>query len=144
MKKRKRRRKGSCSNYSRLDLIQLKKKVIAMIKANKDEVVIKNEDEVMDMDMDEVRGPTTKTTTSKEEKAQQEVEGEAIQNRGMTRCILSATIVKSLVIMLSNVELLAIIELNRRQTTLKKEVKKMVPYYWLIRIMKEVKIIDGT
>ena len=115
-----------------------------MIKANKDEVVIKNEDEVMDMDMDEVRGPTTKTTTSKEEKAQQEVEGEAIQNRGMTRCILSATIVKSLVIMLPNVEFLAIIELKRKQTTLKKEVKKMVPCCWLIRIMKEVKIIDGT
>ena len=52
------------------------KKVVIIIKANKDEVV--------DKDKDEVGGPMTTTTTSKEEEAQQEVMGKATQDRGMT------------------------------------------------------------
>ena len=67
----------------------------------------------------------TVTTTSKEEKAQQEVMGEATQDRGMTSHTLNVTNVKSLVIRLPSVENLLIIVLKRRPTTLKKGVKKM-------------------
>ena len=54
------------------------KKVVIIIKANKDEVVDK------DKDKDEVGGPMTTTTTSKEEEAQKEVMGKATQDLGMT------------------------------------------------------------
>ena len=67
----------------------------------------------------------TVTITSKEEKAQQEVMGEATYDRGMTSHTLNVTIVKSLVIMLPSIEHLSIIVLKRRPTTLKKGVKKM-------------------
>ena len=51
---------------------------------------------------------------------------------------------KSLVIKLPSVEHLSIIELKRRSTTLKNEVKKMEPCYWLTKTMKEVTIMHGT
>ena len=62
----------------------------------------------------------------------------------MTSHALNVTIVKSFVITLPSVEHLSIIELKRRSTTLKKEVKKMEPCCWLTRIMQKVKIIHGT
>ena len=84
----------------------------------------------MDIDVAKVGGRMMTTiTTSKEEKVQQEVMGEATQDRGMTSHELNVTIVKNLVIMLSSVEHLSIIELKRRSTTLKKEVKKMEPCF---------------
>ena len=58
--------------YSRLKLIQLKKKTFKIIEANNYEIAVENEEEVMDMDMGEVGGPMMTTiTTSKEEKVQQ-------------------------------------------------------------------------
>ena len=97
------------------------------------------------MDMGEVGGPMmTTTTTFKEEKVQQEVVGEATQDRGMPIHALNAIIVKSLVTTLPSVKNLSIIELKRRSTTLKKEAKKMEPCCWLTTIMQEVKIIHGT
>ena len=97
------------------------------------------------MDVGEVKGSMmTTTTTSKEDKVQQKVMGEATQDRGMTSHALNVTIVKSLVITLLSVEHLSIIELKRRSTKLKKKVKKMEPFCWLTRIMQEVKIIHGT
>ena len=51
---------------------------------------------------------------------------------------------KSLVIKLPSVKSLSIIELKRRSTTLKKEVKKMEHCYWLTKTMQEVMIIHGT
>ena len=80
------------------------------------------------MNVGEVGGPLmTTTTTSKEEKVQQEVVGEATQDQGMTSHALNVTIVKILVITLPSVEHLSIIELKRRSTTMKKEVKKLEP-----------------
>ena len=97
------------------------------------------------MDMGEVGSlMMTTITTSKEEKVQKEVMGEATQDRGMTSHALNVAILKSLVITLPSVEHVSIIELKRRSTTLKKEVKKMEPCCWLTRIMQEVKIIHGT
>lgn len=67
MKKRK-RRKGSWSNYSRHKLIQPMKKVVTIIGANEDKVVVEIEED------DKVGGyMTTTTTTFKEEEVQQEV-----------------------------------------------------------------------
>ena len=84
----------------------------------------------MHMDMDEVGGPTMKTTTIKNEKAQQEVVEEEIQ--GMTSHVLNATIVRNLDIMLLNVELQSILKLKRRPIMLKKKAKKMVFRCWLM------------
>ena len=115
------------------------------MEANNYEVAVENEKEVVDIDVGEVGAPMMiTTTTSKEEKVQQEVVREATQDRGMTSHTLNVTIVKSLVITLPSVEHLSIIELKRRSTTLKKEVKKLEPCCWLTRIMQEVKIIHGT
>ena len=125
-------------------MIQLKKATLQVIEANKDEVAVENKEEVVDMDVDEVGGPMMKTTTSKEDKAEQEVMGEATQDQGMTSHTLDVIIVKSLVITFLSVEHLSIIELKRRSTTLKKEVKKLEPCCWLIGTMQEVKMIHGT
>ena len=62
----------------------------------------------------------------------------------MTSHTLNVIIVKSLVITFMSVEHLPIIELKKRSTTLKKEVKKLEPCCWLTRTMQEVKIIHGT
>ena len=48
-----------------------------IIEANKYEVTVENEEEVVDMDVGQVGGLMMTTTTSKEERAQQEVVGEA-------------------------------------------------------------------
>ena len=83
--------------------------------------MVENEKKVMDIDVDKVGGPTmTTTTTSKDEKTQQEVVGEATQDLGMTSHTLNVTIVKILVITLPNVECLVIRELKRRPIMLKK------------------------
>ena len=108
-------------------MIQLKKATFKIIEANKYEVTVENKKQVVDIDVDEVGGPMMIATTSKEEKTQQEVMGEATQDRGMTSHTLNDIIVKSLVITLPSVDHLSIIELKRRLTTLKKEVKKMEP-----------------
>ena len=126
-------------------MIQLKKATFKIIEANKYEVAIKNEEEVVDMDVGEVGDPMMTATTSKEERAQQEVMGEAPQDRGMTSHSLNVIIVKILVITLPSVEQLSIIELKRRSTMLKRKViKKMEPCFWLTRTMQEVQIIHGT
>ena len=70
--------------------------------------------------------------------------GEATQDRGMASHALNVIIVKSFVNTLCSVEHLSVIELKRRLTTLKKEVKKMESCCWLIRTMQKVKIIHGT
>ena len=106
------------------------------VEANKEEVAVKDED------VDEVGGPTM-TTTTKEEKAHPEVVGEEPQNQGITSHRSNATTVRSLGIMLPNVELRATTELKRRSTTLKKELKKMRHYCWLTRTMKGVEIHNG-
>ena len=104
-----------------------------IIEAYKDEDAVENEEEAVDMDMDEVGDSMmTVARTSKNEKAQQEVMGEATQDRGMTIHMLNVTITKSLVITFPNVEHLAIRELKRRPPTLKKEVKKMEPCWSLL------------
>jgi hypothetical protein len=89
-----------------------------MVGATKDGVVIENVDAVVVMDADEVGG--LMMTITKEEKFHQEVVGEELQNQGMISHELNATTVRSLDIMLPNVELLAIVELKRRPTMLKK------------------------
>ncbi|MCI33614.1 hypothetical protein A2U01_0054831 [Trifolium medium] len=89
-----------------------------MVGATKDEVALENVDVVVDMEADEVGG--LMMTTTKEEKSHQEVVGEDLQNQGTISHGLNAIIVRSLGIMLSNVELLEIIELKRRPTMLKK------------------------
>jgi hypothetical protein len=89
-----------------------------MVGATKDEVVIENVDAVVVMDADEVGG--LMMTITKEEKFHQEAVGEELQNQGMISHELNATTVRSLDIMLPNVELLAIVELKRRPTMLKK------------------------
>lgn len=138
MKKRKRRNKTSRSKYSRRELIRLE---MSTIKAKRDEVAVENVDVAAVMDMDEVGGPMM--TTIKEEKAHLEVVGEELQNQGMISHESNATTVRSLDIMLPNVELLAIVELKRRPTMLKKEAKKTVHCCWHIRRAKEVGIING-
>jgi hypothetical protein len=115
MKKRKRRRKISRSKYSRHESIHLEK---SMVEATKDEVTIEDVDVVVDMEADEDGG--LMMTTTKEEKSHQEVMGEDLQNQGTISHGSNATIVKSLGIMLPNVELLAIVKLKRRPTMLKK------------------------
>ena len=62
------------------------------------------EDEVEVVVMDEVRISTTTTLIMPKEKAQPEDEAEAIQNRGMTNPKYNSIIVKSLDIILQNVE----------------------------------------
>jgi hypothetical protein len=80
--------------------------------------VIENVDAVVDMDADEVGG--LMMTTTKEEKFHQEDMGEELQNQGTISHESNVTTVRSLDIMLPNVELLAIVELKRRPTMLKK------------------------
>jgi hypothetical protein len=89
-----------------------------MVGATKDRVVIENVDAVVVMDADEVGG--LMMTTTKEEKFHQEVVGEELQNQGTISHESNATIVRSLGIMLLNVELLVIVELKRKPTMLKK------------------------
>ena len=57
-----------------------------MIRVHKEEVEVMVEDKAVDMDVDEVGVPTTKTTIttiSEEEEDQQEVVGEATLDQGM-------------------------------------------------------------
>jgi hypothetical protein len=89
-----------------------------MVEATKDEVVIENVDAVVDMDADEVGG--LMMTTTMEEKFHQEVVGEELQSQGTISHESNATIVRSLDIMIPNVDLLEIVELKRRPTMLKK------------------------
>jgi len=84
------------------------------------------------------------TTITKEEKAHPEVVGEEPQNQGMTSHGSNATTVRSLGIMLPNVELRATTELKRRPTTLKKELKKTRRYCWLTKTTKGEEIHNGT
>ena len=71
-------------------MIQLKKETFVIMESNNSDVVVKNEEEVGDMD--EVGGPMLiETITSKEEKAQQE----AIQDRGMISRMLNVTVMKN-------------------------------------------------
>jgi len=131
---------SSHNNYSRRKLIRSTKKVITIIEANEGEVVmeIEEEDKVMDKEKDEVGGLMTTTTTSKE------VMGKATEDRGITSQMWNVTIVRSLIIMLLNLELLATIELKRRQTMLKKSIKKVTHDWWFAWVKREVKTIDGT
>ena len=90
-------------------MIQLKKVPFKIIEANKYEVAIENEEVVIDMDVGEVGGPMmTITTTSKEEKVQQEVVGEATLDQIITSHTLNVAIAKILVITLPSVEHLSV------------------------------------
>ena len=100
MKKNKKRSKESKNNFSRWKSIQRKEKKAPTTREgtmSEVEVVV----------MDEVGISTTTTPIMPKEKAQPEDEAEAIQDRGMTNPKYSAIIVKSLGIMLQNVELQA-------------------------------------
>ena len=81
-----------------------KKKASTTRKANTKEVVAEVIDVGVDMDVDVV-GTSTTIATTKEEKAQQKVMEEDVQTWGMKNLKFNATIVKSLGIMLGNVEL---------------------------------------
>ena len=70
---------------------------------------------------------TMTITPKKDRKTEQEVMDKATQDQGTINQTLNAIIVRSLVIMHLNVELLTTKELKRRQTTLKKEVKNVAP-----------------
>ena len=106
MKKNKKRSKESKNNFSRWKSIQRKeKKAPTTREGTMSEVEV--EDEVEVVVMDEVGISTTTTPIMPKEKAQPEDEAEAIQDRGMTNPKYSAIIVKSLGIMLQNVELQA-------------------------------------
>ena len=72
----------------------------------------------MDMNADEVG--SLMMTATKEKKFHQEVVGEELQNQGTISHESNATTVRSLDIMLPNVDLLEIVEMKRRPTMLKK------------------------
>ena len=92
-------------------------------------VANEDEEEVMDKDKDVVGGQMKTTTINPKEdrETQQGVVHKATQDQSMINQTLNAIIVRSLAITYLNVELLAIKELKRRQTTLKKEIKNVAP-----------------
>lgn len=81
-----------------------------MVEATKDNVVNENVDVVGGLMI----------TTIKKEKYHQQVVGEELQKQGMISYKSNDTTMRILGIMLLNVELLAIVELKRRPTVLKK------------------------
>ena len=99
----------------------------AVIETNMAEAEVEVVDEVEVVVVDEV-GITTTTipTTMRKEKAQHEAVEESIRTQGMTNLKFDAIIVRSLGIMLQNVELQTI-ESRRRPTTWRKRpmIKKL-------------------
>ena len=100
----------------------------AVIETNMAEAEVEAVDEVEVVVVDEVGITTTiiPTATTRKGKAQHEAVEEAIRTRGMTNLKFDAIIVRSLGIMLQNVELQTI-ELRRRPTTWRKRsmIKKL-------------------
>ena len=103
MKKNRKRRNESKNNFSRWKSIQRKEKKPPTMREDTISEV-EAEDEVEVVVMDEVGISTITTLIMPKEKAQPGGEVEVIQNRGMTDPKYNYIIVKSLDIMLQNVE----------------------------------------